>query len=86
MLLMSTTEDQFSIIEVRIDEKTGSGGMDNFYSHSSAVMDGVSIVHSISYKSVYILLKFVQKEKEEILAYIELLSMKSLQVFYFVNY
>ena len=46
MLLMSTTEDQFSIIEVRIDEKTGSGGMDNFYSHSSAVMDGVSIVQS----------------------------------------
>ena len=85
MLLMSTTEDQFSIIEVRIDEKTGSGGMDNFYSHSSAVMDGVSIVHSISL-SVYILLKFFQKEKEEILAYIELLSMKSLQVFYFVNY
>jgi hypothetical protein len=34
------SDDQFNIVEVRIDE-SATGGVDKFYSHSGAVMDAV---------------------------------------------
>ncbi|XP_052798029.1 complement component 1 Q subcomponent-binding protein, mitochondrial-like isoform X1 [Mya arenaria] len=33
-------EDQFQIVEVRVDQPSETGTIENFYSHSSAVMDG----------------------------------------------